>query len=685
MQSVSVAMLALALRRAEEPRMGNFARTLRLALRYRWTVVGAVCCAMIVAVLWGGNIGTLYPVVEVVFKGKRLDVWVADEVKSAQEDVDHAAEEIAAKQTLLPATNADKAKQLTREIAAAERRRDAETTKIERLRWAQPWVEEYLPLEPFETLALAIAALLIGTLVKSAFVIFGQLLVERLAQLTTFELRKTFYRRTLRMDLASFGEKSTSDLISRFTNDAGCVALGIQLFFGRAVREPLKMAACFFGAAWICWPLLLLSLVIVPIAALLINSLAKSMKRASRRAMEEMSVIYKVLAETLGGIKIVKAFTMERHERWRFHSVAKEYYRKAMKIARYDSLVRPTTEIMGILMIAVAILAGAHLVLNQETKLFGIWMSNKPLSMGELLVFYAMLAGVSDPIRKIGDVWGHLQRAYVAADRVYEVLDREPKIVDPKRPLPLARHRREIVFDRIEFGYNVSQPVLRDVSLTIRFGETLAIVGPNGCGKSTLANLIPRFFDPNSGSVKIDGVDVRDARLRTLRRQIGLVTQETSLFDESVLTNIRYGNPEATREQVIAAAKQAHAHKFITEKLERGYDTVVGPAGNRVSGGQRQRIALARAILRDPAILILDEATSQVDLESEQLIQKVLADFVRNRTTIIITHRMSVLTLADRVMVMDAGKILDIGPHDELMSRCQLYRRLYQLDFRESA
>ncbi|MEX2188335.1 MAG: ABC transporter ATP-binding protein [Pirellulales bacterium] len=665
--------------------MGNFVRTLRLALRYRWTVAGSLCCALIVAVLWGGNIGTLYPVVEVVFKGKRLDVWVADEIKAAEDDVDKANGEIARLDAQLPVGDTDEASRLHRDISLAESRRDAELTQIERLRWAQPWIEQYLPLEPFQTLALAIAALLVGTLVKSVFAVFGQLLVERLAQLATLELRKTFYRRTLRMDLASFGEKSTSDLISRFTNDAGCVALGIQLFFGRAVREPLKMAACFFGAAWICWPLLLLSLVIVPLAALVINSLAKSMKRASRRAMEEMSIIYKVLAETLGGIKIVKAFTMERHERWRFHTVAKEYYRKAMKIARYDALVRPTTEVMGILMIAVAILAGAHLVLNQTTTLFGIWMSNKPLSMGELLVFYAMLAGVSDPVRKIGDVWGHLQRAYVASDRVYEVLDREPKIVDPKRPLPLDRHRKEIVFDRVEFAYHASQPVLRNVDLTIPFGETLAIVGPNGCGKSTLANLIPRFFDPNSGSVQIDGVDVRDARLRTLRRQIGLVTQETSLFDESVLANIRYGNPESTREQVVAAAKQAHAHKFITEKLEHGYDTIVGPSGNRVSGGQRQRIALARAILRDPAILILDEATSQVDLESEQLIQKVLAEFIRNRTTIIITHRMSILTLADRVMVMDGGKILDIGPHDELMTRCQLYRRLYQLDFRESA
>jgi ATP-binding cassette subfamily B protein/subfamily B ATP-binding cassette protein MsbA len=292
---------------------------------------------------------------------------------------------------------------------------------------------------------------------------------------------------------------------------------------------------------------------------------------------------------------------------------------------------------------------------------------------------------MSDPARKLSEVFSRLQRGAAAADRIYELVDRKPTIVNPKSPQPLGRHHVDLVFENLRFQYQPTHTVLDDVNLRIAAGESIAIVGPNGCGKSTLANLVPRFFDPTAGRVLLDGHDLRDVRLRELRGQIGLVTQETTLFNDTVLNNIRYGSPRATREQVIAAAEQAHAHRFIEEKLEHGYDTVVGERGGRLSGGQRQRIALARAILRDPAILILDEATSQVDLESEQVIHKVLESFVRNRTTIIITHRLSTLALADRIVVMNGGRLLDVGTHDELMGRCELYGRLHDIQFRESA
>ena len=524
--------------------------------------------APVVAVLWGGNIGFLYPLVEVVGKNQSLGQWVDAEIVAAQQ-----------------------------EIAAGEAAGDEQATRAARHDlWLygelKPWIDQYLPSDPFQTLAVVVALLLAGTIIKDAFLTTGSFLVDRLAQLATFDLRKQFYRRTLRMDLVTFSENGTSDLLSRFTHDVEQIAGGIQTLFGRAVREPLKMIVCLAGAAYICWQLLLLSLVVAPLAGFLIGLLAKTLKRANRKALEEMSSLYNILVETFSGIKVVKAFTMERYERNRFHQTSKQCYRKAMRIALFDGLINPVTELMGISTICLAILFGAYLVMSRQTHLLGIKMCTQPLSLSALLAFYGMLAGVSDPARRLAEVFSKLQRASAAADRVYQRLDREASVCDPARPRPMPRHHRDLVFDRVSFHYTPSQSVLEDIQLRIPFGETIAIVGPNGCGKSTLANLLPRFFDPVSGSVHLDGIDLRDVRLRELRNQIGLVTQETLLFDDTVVNNIRYGCPQATDEQVIEAAKRAHAHKFIEQKLERGYQTVVGQGGGRLSGGQRQRIAL---------------------------------------------------------------------------------------------
>lgn len=665
--------------------MSNFGRVLRQALNFRFTVAGTLICALAVAVLWGGNITAVYPIADVVFQGRSLSQWVDAEIDRARGETKSLEESARRSAAQLQKAPPSERRLLAAQLATAEERLTAERRALRFYQWIKAPIDRYLPRDPFQTLVVIICLLVLGTVIKDVFLTIGCLLVDRVAHLTTFDLRNEFYRRTLRLDLAAFGDSGTSDLLSRFTYDMDAVSGGIQTVFGRAVREPLKMLACLAAAGWICWRLLLLSLIIAPLAGYLIALLAKTLKRANRKAMEEMSALYNVLVETFSAIKVVKAFTMERHERRRFHAISKKCYRKAMRIALFDSLVSPVTEFMGICTISLAILAGAYLVLKGETHLMGIKMSDRPLTYGSLLVFYGMLAGVSDPARKLSEVFNRIQRAAAASDRVYHCLDREPTIVDCDNPQPLPRHHREIAFDNVHFGYSPEHLVLERINLRIAAGETIAIVGPNGCGKSTLANLIPRLYDSTAGVVSIDHKDVRQVRLADLRRQIGIVTQETLLFDDTVFNNIRYGAPHATRDEVIEAAKRAHAHRFIEQRLEHGYQTMVGSHGSRLSGGQRQRIALARAILRDPAILILDEATSQIDLESEQLIHKVLEQFARNRTAIIITHRLATLALADRIVVMEAGSIIDVGTHEQLLARCDLYRRLYQIQFKETA
>ncbi len=666
--------------------MNNFYRTLRLVFRYKWTLAASTCTALLVALLWGFNIGGAYPVIQVITQDKSLQKWIAEEIDNSQAKIDTQKTAIADLKAELVAAPIEKQPSLERQLQSKRDSMAAEQRHLDRCQFFQPLIDKYLPHDPYQTLFLIMMIISAGYILKNVFLVLDSILVDRLANLATLDLRKKFYRRTLRMDLASFSDARVSELMSRFTYDVDNINAGIQTVIGRAVREPLKMAACLIGAAWISWRLLVVSLVIAPVAGYLITRLAKTLKRANRKALEEMSGLYAILNETFGGIKVVKAFTMERHERLRFHRNSKAFYRKAMKISRFDSLIHPVTELAGITMICLTILTGTYLVLHPNaTHLFGIKMTDRPLSFAELAIFYAMLAGSIDPARKLTEVFNRIQRASAASDRVYQLFDREPTVRDPVKARVLTRHHRDIVLENVQFSYLPDQPVLKGINLRIQYGETLAIVGPNGCGKTTLANLIPRFYDPVGGSVKIDGVDLREVRMRDLRRQIGLVTQEPLLFDDTVFNNIRYGTPGATKQQVIDAAKKAHAHRFIEELLEQGYDTNVGQLGGRLSGGQRQRISLARAILRDPSILILDEATSQIDIESEHVIHKVLEQFARDRTAIVITHRLSTLDLADRILVMNEGHVLDLGRHDELMGRCELYRRLYQIHLRETA
>jgi ATP-binding cassette subfamily B protein/subfamily B ATP-binding cassette protein MsbA len=542
-----------------------------------------------------------------------------------------------------------------------------------------------LPTTAFKTLVWVCVGLLLGTLLKSAFRIAGAYYTGRICALVTLDLRKEFYRRTLRLDLATFRQNTTGDLMNRFTSDVNTASNGVQNVFGMVICEPMKIVVCLAGAAWVSWQLLLLTMVSAPLAGYAISRLASSLKRANRRAIEEMSTVYDRLEETFASFKVIKAFTRESRERSRFHQQSKQYYKKSMRIWLYSSLVSPVTEISGIGIIGAAILCGGYLVLNQKTHLFGIRVSAEPLSHGWLTLFYCFLGGASDPIRRLTAIFNSLQQGAAAADHLFEVLDREPQITDPAQPTPLPELLGPIEFRGVSFHYKPEEPVLAGVSLRVEPGETIAIIGPNGCGKTTLMNMVARFYDPTAGAVMVSGIDVRQLRRRDLLERIGVVTQETLLFDDTVAENIRYGRTGATRAEIVAAAERAHAHRFITEVLSEGYATRVGQGGNRLSGGQRQRIALARAILRDPDILILDEATSQIDVESERLIHQVLEEFTRGRTAFIITHRPSTLELADRILVMDAGRVVDVGTFRELAARCDMFRRLAHLEHREAA
>ena len=744
--------------------MKNFARLVRFAWPYRVRFGLSLVCAGMVAVFWGGNIGAVYPLLQILIRSETCQHWIEEKIEATAADARIAQARLDELNALtrpgLPADAGQKRLDAARlaydqatqarlrfrngqaiipvgdkpmvdlgrkEVAASPPERDyqvaearldeikaalplvkdgrssplaARKTRWEkeisqaerwngRYRWAGPLIQRYLPSNGFRTLLLLMGLVMVSIALKGVFLFLQEVLVSDLTQLTLFDIRNLFFRRTMALDLASFNDQGSAELLARFTNDLESVQQGLMTILGRVIREPLRIVSCLACALWLNWRLTCLALVLVPVSVFCTHRAGKIMKRAVRKSLESMSNIYKILQESLQGIKVVKAFTMERYERRRFFLETKSLYRKSVRVAMIDALSDPVLEMLALTTVSIALLSGSYLVLNHTTAidfgLFKLQLSSQPMQIEDLLTLYAMLAGISDPVRKLANVHSKIQRASAAADRICALMDRRPEVADKPKAIRLHRHRAAIEFEDVKFSYNGRDPVLKGMSLTVRHGETIALVGPNGCGKSTLMNLLPRFWDVQSGSIRVDGHDVRDVQLRSLRSQIGMVIQETTLFHDTVANNIAYGSRHAGRDAIVAAAKRAYAHQFITS-LPDGYDTMLGEVGTGLSGGQRQRLALARAMLRDPAILILDEATSAVDIQDEALIRKAIEEFARNRTTFLITHSLGALSFADRIVLMNAGQIDAVGTEAELRRNSPLYRKLHEIQYhRESA
>ena len=656
-----------------------------MALKYRWSLIGSIICSILVAVFWGANLGAVYPFVEVVLNdGKTIHQWAERRIEQANVDIATAEKEVKALEVDVQAAAGAEADTIQKKIYLKESFIEDQHKRIERTEWLVPYIEKYCPNTPFKTLVYIIGFLLFATFCRGIFLAINMYLVARVGQRTVLDLQNEVFQNVLGMEISETGVEGTGDLIGRIRGETNNIGNAVMTLFGKTIREPLKMMACIAGAAYMNWRLLIFSCLVAPIAMFLMYQLARLTKRANRKAMEESAKLLNRLYQALSYSRIVKAFSMEKHEQKRFETVANDVYKKSMRIQIYSAFSRMNNEVLGVSMICLSILAGGYLVLNHETHFLNVKMSASAMTFGEVMAFFAFLIGVADPLRKMADVYNQIQCGVVAADRVFPLVDQRAAVQQPAKPIPLPNYRSDIQFDSIKFEYESDRQILNGVSFTLKAGQSMAIIGPNGCGKSTLINLLPRFFDPKSGAIRIGGVDIRDLDIAELRSEVGYVTQQTMLFDDTIGNNIRYGTPEATDLEVIAASRKAHADEFIRD-LPEGYDSGIGEHGGRLSGGQRQRLSLARAILKDPSILLLDEATSQIDPQSEILIHNTLSDFIKGRTTLIVTHRMSTLELVDLIMVMDEGRVVDCGTHSELYERCEVYRHLRNAEFKETA
>jgi len=708
--------------------MRDFARSLRYLWPYRVRIGLALVCTLAISVLWVGGLAAILPAAKLLMSPEGLHGWAYKLAASDRLGVDLASHlppgrtELDGQQLswvvqvgqprrrggsegglppggwIVGLADGDEAHRLLRadellRLLATQQADQRMTLRVYQpsgrqtaavpvvtgrlapanraLLWAvRGFAEPQTYAERFPMLLALLVVAIVITILRDALRIVQEYLSSSAVWLAVNDIRWDNYDVALRLPVSYYARHGATDTISRFIQDVGLLARGHITLLGKTLVEPAKALAAMVLALVLSWKLTLIAMIAGPPAFLAIRRLGRAMRHVSRQALESMSQLLEVLEETLSGIRVVKAYTMENRERRRFRQVNRQMLRQNLRMFMVDALTAPVVEALGIIAAMAAVAVAGYWVLHNQHD----------LDAEKFLALMACLVAMFDPIRKLSAVSTVFNASDAAAARIMELHDSPQEVVVPHAP-SLPRLRRSIEFRDLSFRYDgASDYALRQVNLVIRAGENVAIVGPNGSGKTTLVSMILRLLDPAAGQVLIDGTDISQCSLRSLRRQIGLVTQDAVLFHATIEENISYGLHRSRPDKTRRAAQQAYVDEFV-RKLPEGYDTVVGPHGATLSGGEKQRIAIARAILRDPAIVIFDEAMSQIDADSEHRIQQAMREFSRGRTTLIVAHRFATVLAADRIVVMQAGRIQDSGTHTELMGRCELYRHLYTTQF----
>ncbi|MCI9172721.1 ABC transporter ATP-binding protein [uncultured Duncaniella sp.] len=521
---------------------------------------------------------------------------------------------------------------------------------------------------PIGTLTAMAGLLVVMTMLKTGATYLSSYFVIPMRAGIVRDIRNYVYDKIVRLPIGFFTTERKGDVMARMTGDVAEIENSIMSTLDMLFKDPIMIIVCLSMMLFLSWQLTVFVLLLLPIAGSLMGRVGKRLKRASFEGQQQWGLLMSNIEETLGGLRIIKAFNAEQKVQDRFHDGNQEFFRITRNVQRRQSLAHPMSEFLGTVTIAIVLVFGGTLIIKGVSG----------MTAASFIYYMVMFYSIINPAKDLTKAMYSIQKGLASMERVDAILNAQNPIQDPAKPESIEDLQGEIQYKNVTFGYDPDVPVVKNANITIRPGETVALVGQSGSGKSTMADLLPRFYDVNSGKIMIDGHDIRDLKVHDLRSLMGNVNQEAILFNDTIFNNIAFGVKNATMEQVVQAAKIANAHDFIMA-TEDGYNTNIGDRGCRLSGGQRQRLSIARAILKNPPILILDEATSALDSESEKLVQEALERLMKNRTTLVIAHRLSTIKNASQICVMHEGEIVEHGTHDELLALNGYYTRLVEM------